>query len=835
MKTPASLPIDEILPALVEQLSRRPNLVVQAPPGAGKTTRIPLALLDQSWLAGRRIIMLEPRRLAARAAARRMAETLGEEVGETVGYRVRLDTKVGPKTRIEVVTDGVFTRMLQNDATLDGVGAVLFDEFHERSLDADLALALCLEAQGALRDDLRLIVMSATLDGEAVARLLGDAPIVTSQGRAFPVDIRYLDKQPTGSIEDAVALTIRRALVSETGSQLVFLPGMREIRKVESLIGELPKDVDLAVLHGDLARDEQDRAIAPSPAGRRKIVLSSAIAETSLTIEGIRVVIDSGLARAPRFDPRRGMTELATIKVSRASADQRAGRAGRLEPGICFRMWTEADQRLLKAQTSPEIEAADLAPLALELAVWGVADAASLPWMTLPPVAALAQARDLLMRLAALEPSGRIASHGRAMAQLGVHPRLAHMMLTAKQAGEGPLAAAVAAVLSERDILRSAPGTRDSDVKARVDLLVRERTDLPHGLTIDRGALANVRASAKQLARTLKVPDRIESAAATAEMVALAYPDRIGQRRSGSTGQYRLSNGTGAAFRSVEPLAACDYLAIAELDGAGPEAKIGRATALTLSEIEQAFGDQIETVAAIAWDAREEIVVARRERRFGALVLAQERLANAAPEQLAAAMLDGVRTLGLAALPWSREAESFRQRVLFLRRQFGEEWPDLSNEALTEDLADWLGPYLGGITRRGQLSKLNMLEILRARLDWSQLQALDELAPTHLDVPSGSRIPLDYETGEDPVLAVRLQELFGLTETPRIAGGRFALLIHLLSPARRPIQVTRDLASFWTNTYEEVKRDLKGRYPKHYWPDDPLIAEPTARAKRRST
>jgi ATP-dependent helicase HrpB len=827
------LPIDEILPALVDALSGSPNLVVQAPPGAGKTTRIPLALLDQSWLAGRKIVMLEPRRLAAKAAARRMAETLGEQVGETVGYRVRLDAKIGPRTRIEVVTDGVFTRMLQGDPTLDGIGAVLFDEFHERSLDADLALALCLEAQAALRDDLRLIVMSATLDGQAVARLLGDAPIVTSQGRAYPVEIRYLDKPPA-KIEDATAAAINRMLASESGSQLVFLPGMREIRRVEGILGDLPGDVDLAVLHGDLARDEQDRAIAPSPTGRRKVVLSSAIAETSLTIEGIRVVIDSGLSRVARFDPRRGMTELATVKVSRASADQRAGRAGRLEPGICVRLWTESEHRQLKPQTAPEIEAADLAPLALELAVWGVTDASALPWLTPPPTASLAQARELLRRLAALDDADRITAHGKAMATLGLHPRLAHMMIRAKAMGEGALACVVAALLSERDVLRGGATARDSDIKARVDLLAQERGELPHGLSIDRQALSAVRASVKQLARTLKVPDRIESTAATGALVALAYPDRVAQRRPGGTGQYRLSDGGGAAFRTVEPLAGCDYLAIAELDGAGSEARIGSAAALSLGEIEELFADQIETRAEIAWDAREEAVLARRERRFGALVLAQERLGEVEPSRLTEAMLDGVRALGLAALPWSKESESFRGRIGLLRRVLGPEWPDLSDEALLGALPDWLGPYLGGITRRGQLSRLNMLDILRARLDWNQLQALDELAPTHLPVPSGSRIPLDYLTGEEPVLAVRLQEMFGLTETPRIAGGRLALLIHLLSPANRPIQVTRDLVSFWTNTYAEVKRDLKGRYPKHYWPDDPLIAEPTARAKRRT-
>lgn len=847
------LPIDPVLPALVTALDDRGSAVLQAPPGAGKTTRVPLALLDRPWLAGRKIVVLEPRRLAARAAARRMAAMLGEEVGETVGYRVRLDTRVGPKTRIEVVTDGLFLRQLQEDPELPAIGAVLFDEFHERGIDSDLALALVQEARGALRDDLRLVVMSATLDGGPVAALLDDglggAPMVTSEGRAFPVETRHLDAPPPGTrIEEAVAAAVRRALREESGNALVFLPGTGEIRRVQSLLeqSDLGPGTLIAPLYGDLSADAQDRAIAPGPPGTRKIVLATAIAETSLTIEGIRIVVDSGLMRVPRFDPRSGMTRLVTVKVSQASAEQRRGRAGRLEPGVCYRLWPEATHKALAPFTAPEILDADLAPLALELAVWGVADPAALAWLDPPPAAAMAQARTLLDELGALDGKGAITAHGRRMAGFGVHPRLSHMMLKGKELGIGALACEVAALLGERDIVRAQPGFRDADLRLRIDLLRglegggrggSGRGATGRGLALDRGGAQQALKQARTWQRQLGVRGGGSDTAATGLLVAFAYPDRIGQRRpgggaGGAAAQYRLSGGRGAFFQEAEPLSAEEWLAIADLDGAARESRIFLAAPLTLAELEESFADRIRSETLVAWDGREQLVLARRRRMLFALILKDERLANPPADAVAAAMVQGVRELGLACLPWSDELRKWQARVGFLRRREGVEWPDVSDAALLETLEDWLLPYLDGVTRRAHLERIDLSNALRNLLPWEMKARLDAEAPTHVEVPSGSRVPIDYD-GEEPVLAVRLQEMFGLAETPRIAGGRVPLLLHLLSPARRPVQVTRDLASFWANAYKAVKADLKGQYPKHYWPDNPLEAEPTARAKPR--
>ncbi|WP_255448479.1 ATP-dependent helicase HrpB [Telmatospirillum sp. J64-1] len=821
------LPIDEALPALLAALKDDPRAVLQAPPGAGKTTRVPLALLDQDWAEGRRILMLEPRRLAARAAAARMAQTLGEAVGETIGYRIRLDSRVSGRTRIEVVTEGILTRMIQDDPALDGVAAVIFDEFHERSLNADLGLALALEAQ-ALREDLRILVMSATLDGEAVAALLGDAPIVTSQGRAFPVETRHLDPQPKNRIEEEVAAAIRRALAEESGSILVFLPGQGEIRRVQSLLGDLGEDVLVAPLYGDLPQAAQDAAIRPCPQGRRKVVLSTAIAETSLTIEGIRVVIDSGLMRVPRFEPASGMTRLVTVKVSKASAEQRRGRAGRMEPGVCYRLWPEAAHGALAAQSTPEILEADLAPLALDLAQWGVTDPRQLAWLDAPPTAAWSQACDLLRRLGALDAEGRITRHGQVMARLPLHPRLAHMILAAKELGLGGLACEVAAILSERDLLR---GQRDADLRRRIEVL----RGAERGLEVDRGAVQRARQSIRQWQRQLDIKEGEGGIEETGLVLAFAYPDRIGQRRSGAGRQYRLSNGRGAFFSDQgERLAAEDFIVCAELDGDKREARIFLAAPVTRAELETHFADAIEAVDEVAWDSREQAVQARRRRKLGALVLKDEPLGGNADSQAAiSAMCEGIRELGLNVLPWTKELENWRGRVMFLRRVEGESWPDLSDQALLDGLEDWLGPFLTGITRRGHLAKLDLAAALHALLDWPQSQALDKLAPSHLTVPSGSRIPLDYAGGETPVLAVRLQEMFGATETPALAGGKVPLVVHLLSPAHRPVQVTQDLAGFWKSSYHAVKADLKGRYPKHYWPDDPLQAQATSRAKPR--
>jgi ATP-dependent helicase HrpB len=829
---PSALPIDPVLPDISRALAAAPNAVLQAPPGAGKTTRVPLALLDEPWLAGSKIMMLEPRRLAARAAARRMADMLGEAVGETVGYRVRMDSKVGPKTRIEVVTEGILIRQLQRDPALEGIGAVLFDEFHERSLDADLGLALCLQTQSVLRDDLRLLVMSATLDGTAVVRLLDGAPVVTSEGRAFPVETRHIDPSGARRIEDAVASATLTALKEETGNILVFLPGVAEIRRVEKLLVQASTGpgVLIAPLYGDLPQDRQDAAIGPTPPGLRKIVLATSIAETSLTIEGIRVVIDSGLMRVSRFDPGGGMTRLETIKVSQASADQRRGRAGRLEPGVCYRLWPQGQHRALPPHTAPEMLAADLAPLALELAQWGVSDPADLRWLDPPPAPAYAQARDLLRRLGALDADDRITAHGGNMASLGMHPRLAHMVLRARDLGCGALACQLAALLGERDILTGQPGEqRDSDIRRRVETLRSGDQKL--------WSVRQVMAQARQWQRQLGIAAGTGNVGDTGRVLALAYPDRIAQRRPGSDGQYRLSNGRGAFFLKMEPLAAEDFLAVADLDGAKREARIFLAAPLTLAEIEEDFADTIETVESIVWDSREEAVLARRQRRLGELVLKDEPLSDPGGARTAQAFCQGIRELGLAVLPWTRELENFRARVEFLRRfePEGSGWPDLSDDALLSSLEDWLAPFLTGLTRRAHLKRLDLGSALKSLLPWDRQRDLEEAAPTHVTVPSGSRIPLDYTGGGVPVLAVRLQEMFGLAETPKLAHGRVPLVLHLLSPAHRPMQVTSDLASFWANTYRHVRADLKGKYPKHYWPDDPLEAEPTSRAKRRGT
>jgi ATP-dependent RNA helicase HrpB len=832
-----SLPVGDAVAALAAALADAGAAVLQAPPGAGKTTLVPLILLDAPWLAGRRILMLEPRRLATRAAARRMAEMLGETAGETVGYRTRLDTRVGAATRVEVVTEGILIRMIQDDPALDDVGLVIFDEFHERSLDADLGLALTIESRRALREDLRLLVMSATLDGEAVARLLGGAPVIGSVGRSFPVAIRHLER-PADRLETAVAAVIRRALVEEDGGVLVFLPGGAEIRRVERLLNEAEPDpgIIVAPLYGDLPQEAQDEAIRPAPAGRRKVVLATPIAETSLTIEGISVVIDSGLMRVPRFEPRSGMTRLETVRVSQASAEQRRGRAGRLAPGLCYRLWPEAEQAQLRPFNLPEIAEADLAPLALELARWGSADPAALAWLDPPPAAAYAQAGELLRDLAALDSAGRITAHGREMATLGLHPRLAHMARAARRHGRGRLAAAIAALLGERDILKTMPGQRDADLRWRVELLhERARAPaLPRGVTLERGALERARQTARQFERQLRLRgEDIVDARDSGRVLALAYPDRIAQRRAGAHGQFLLSNGRGAELPAADPLAAEEFLAVADLDGDKRVARIFLAAPLSRAELEEDFAESIAAAESVVWDSRAAAVLARRQERLGALVLKDEPLAGAPVERLTAAMLDGVRALGIAALPWTREAESLRQRILFLRRLDAPgDWPDLTDAALLAALEAWLAPYLVGITRQAQLERLDLAALLRQQLSWEQQQALDRLAPTHIAVPSGSRVPIDYGAGEVPVLAVRLQELFGAKETPSVAGGRVPLLLHLLSPAGRPLQVTRDLGGFWTGSYPAVRSEMRGRYPKHPWPDDPLAAAPTARAKR---
>jgi ATP-dependent helicase HrpB len=827
------LPIDSVLPEIRAALAERLNLVLSAPPGAGKTTRVPPALLSPVWTSpganAGRIILLQPRRLAARAAAQRMAEEMGETVGETVGYRVRLDRRIGPKTRIESVTTGLFLRQLQGDPELKGVAAILFDEFHERTLDGDLALALALESQQGLRPDLRLVVMSATLDTAAIATLLPDAATVASEGRTFPVETRHLG-DPAGRgierIEDRVVRAVLQATQEESGDALVFLPGLAEIRRVQAALQDRLADCAILPLHGDLPLPEQDLALKPDARGRRKIVLATSIAETSLTIDGIRLVIDSGQKRLPQFDPTTGMTRLETVRVSLAAAQQRRGRAGRTAPGICYRLWSEAVERAFAPYDPPEILSADLAPFALELGSWGTTDPAQLALLDPPPDAPLAQARDLLRRLGALDAQHRATAHGKAMAELGTHPRLAHMMLKAKAQGLGSLACDLAALLSERDLVKGR--SEDADLRHRLDLLHGEGS-------AERGARDRVRRSAeawrKQLGVTL---DRNPARHAVGAVVALAYPDRLAQRRGGP-GQYRLSNGKGARLNETDPLAREEFLAVAALDGDRREARVFLAAPLTLGEIESDFAEAIETVEAIAWNARTETVEAKSERRLWSLVLEERALATPSGDAVVAAMIAGIREMGLAALPWTPEIEAWRRRIAFLRSVEGEggDWPDLGDAALRASLEEWLAPFLSGVTRRAHLARVDLKSALEALLDWKLKKKLDEAAPTHVAVPSGSRIAIDYSDPASPVLAVRLQEMFGAVDTPRLAGGRVPLLLHLLSPARRPVQVTRDLASFWKNGYAAVRADLRGQYPKHFWPDDPLQAEPTARAKPR--
>jgi ATP-dependent helicase HrpB len=833
------LPIEDVLGELRTALARHSNVLLTAPPGAGKTTGVPLALMDAPWLAGRNIVMLEPRRLAARAAAHRLAAHLGEPVGMTVGYRMRMDTKVGPSTRLEVVTEGVLTRLLIRNPDLEGYGAILFDEFHERSLQADTGLALALETQRLLRPDLRLLVMSATLNCGAVSELLGGAPVVSHEGRMFPIDTRYLKHPLTGPLEPAVVQCIRRSLAQDSGSLLVFLPGMAEIRRVERTLldANLGPDVHIAPLHGDLAQAEQDMAIEPAPRGKRKVVLATSIAETSLTIDGIRVVIDAGHLRAPRFDPRSGLTRLETIRVTQDAADQRRGRAGRLEPGICYRLWTEQEHQALALRRPPEILDADLSSLLLETARWGVSDPLELSWVTRPSSGALAQARELLTRLGALDANGRLTPHGRDMGELPLHPRLAHMLLKSVEVGAIPVACDIAALLSERDLFR-ASSARESDIRERLDIIQGVHTVA--GRSADRRTVHRIQRAARRWEEQLHQlvglrPTRTLSDIDLAgRLLAIAYPDRIAQRQKGPEPRYLLMNGRGALFTRPDPLAAEAFLVIAELDAGSQWARIDLAAPVAQKEIEELYRDEIVESETVLWDERTSAVRSSRQRRLGALVLSEEALSKPDPTLIAAALLKGVRQAGLHTLAWTPELQDWRTRVRFLRRLQGETaWPDVSDEHLSATLEEWLGPYVVGMTALDRIQRMDLTQPLQGLLSRAQQQELNRLAPTHLAVPSGSHIRLDYR--EDvPILSVRLQEMFGCKETPRVADRKIPVMLHLLSPAKRPVQVTKDLASFWANAYPEVRKELRGRYPKHHWPEDPLAAPPTAKIKKRS-
>ena len=840
-----SLPIDDVIPALRAALAERHEAVLEAPPGAGKTTRVPLALLNEPWLAGQTILMLEPRRLAARAAAERLASELGEKVGQTVGYRIRLDSKVGPNTRIEVVTEGILTRRLQDDPALEGVGLLIFDEFHERSLDADLALALSLNGRELFRDEqpLKILLMSATLEGERLASLLDDAPILRSQGRMYPVAMRWGRPFQAGEfIEPRLVQTILEALHDETGSLLVFLPGQAEIRRVHQQLADALGEQNIVLLcplHGELDLAAQRAAIDPAPAGQRKVVLATNIAETSLTIDGVRVVIDAGLARVPRFDPGSGMTRLDTQRISRASATQRAGRAGRLEPGVCYRLWSEDQHEQLAAYGSAEILSADLAALALQLGRWGVTPG-QLVWLDQPPAAAYAQAQDLLERLGALQGAGsgecKLTAHGQAMAELPAHPRIAHLLLRGQALGLADMACDVAALLGERDILRGA----GADLHSRLALLGGEQRAA-------RAAQGGVQ-RARQLARQYRGYLRTQAQAPVADpahprwlgaLLALAYPDRVAQQRRAGGAEYRLANGRAALFAEADSLMKQPWLVIADLGSrqGQREERIYLAADFDPALFDSVLAEQVRTVDQLDWDEREGVLRAERQRKVGELVLSREPLTGLDEAARSLALVGLVRRKGLELLPWTPELRQWQARVALLRQldldaQGQSPWPDVSDAALLAGLEQWLLPYLGKVSRLSHFANLELPSIVHNLLPWPLPQRLDELAPHHLKVPSGSSVRLDYSE-HPPVLAVRLQELFGLADTPRIAGGRQVVKLHLLSPARRPVQVTQDLANFWRSTYAEVKKDLKGRYPKHYWPDDPLVAEATARIKPR--
>ncbi len=803
-------PVDDIIPDLKAALNMRPCAILVAEPGAGKTTRVPLALLQEIWLAGKKILMLEPRRLAARAAASRMAETCGEELGARVGYTVRLERKVSKATRIEVITEGILTRRLQADPELSDTGLIIFDEFHERSLDGDLGLALSLDMQRGLREDLKILVMSATLDTAKLAAHLGDAPLITATGKMFPVETRYLDKTSRQTLVGDTVRAISKALREVKGSLLVFLPGEGEIRRVQQalLTDGVPDKSDVRPLYGAMALADQDAAITPSPTGRRKIVLATTIAETSLTIEGVEAVIDTGFKRVPRFDPASGMTALETVRVSQASAAQRKGRAGRVGPGVCYRLWPEGETRALLAQDDPEIRIADLASLALEVACWGVTTLDGLPWLEPPPAAAFAQAQDLLQQLGALESSKRITDHGRAMAKLPLHPRLSHMVITAKSG----LAADVAALISERDGL---PRETSVDVETR----------LMHVRGSARERIKNV---AQQIRDAAGIQNQT-SALSHGVLLALAYPDRIAQKRA-SLGRFRMASGSGAVVPLQDVLAKEDFIAVALLDGTQVDATVHLAAAITRAEIEKHFKDLIVESSTVYWDDKAYAVSAARVVKLGAVILEERPLTTPEPEAMQLAMAQGVAIMGLSVLPWSSTAEMFRARITFLARVLPDAgWPDLSDARILEALT----PYLAGKSRKSHLASLDMLEILRGMVDRVMLSKLEKLAPSRIEVPGGGHYAIDYRAEGDPVLRVRLQEMFGMTSVPQIAEGRARIKVELLSPAGKPVAVTQSMETFWVNAYPDVRKDMRGRYPKHAWPEDPLTAVALAPRQRK--
>jgi ATP-dependent helicase HrpB len=771
--------------------------------------------------------MLEPRRLAARAAAFRMAQLISENIGETVGYRIRLETRVSSATRIEVVTEGVLTRMLLHDPTLEGYAITIFDEFHERSLHADTALALTVHTKRLVRPDLRLLVMSATLDGTAIANHI-DAAVLKSEGRQFPVETRYI--APThGKVEQTTAPVVRRALRETAGDVLVFLPGAPEIRRtLANLISEpLPPKTYVVPLYGMLSQEEQDRAISPSRPSERKVVLATSIAETSLTIEGVRAVVDSGLARIPHFSARVGMTRLQTVRVSRAAADQRCGRAGRLAPGVCYRLWHQHETPQLLPAAPPEILHGDLVPLALDLAVVGITDPLQLTWLDPPPSAAYAQAMDLLRQLAAIDETGHVSEHGRRMASLAMHPRLAHMVLRASTERLGALACDLAALLSERDLLRADRAVPDTDIRHRLDLIREPARGDPAG----HSSLQRIREQSRSWRALVGAGADDYDRDATGRVLALAYPDRVAQRRPGSTPRFVLRNGIDALLPEGDALSIELALVVAESDGKSPHARVFLAAPLSFEDILRDFADQIQTEEVVTWDDQAGVVRAREERRLGAIVLGRRTIDDPDPASVARAIADAARRYGLTMLPWSDSAKRLRERIRFLSLH-DSSWPDVSDPGLLSSLFGHLVPQLVGLRSRNELRRIDLHAALLDLLTWEQRSRVESLAPTHYVAPSGSRIPIDYGDPEAPAVNVRLQEMFGCATTPAILAGRVPLTLRLLSPSHRPVQVTRDLAGFWRSSYFDVRKDLRGRYPKHHWPDDPVAATPTARSKR---
>jgi ATP-dependent helicase HrpB len=817
------LPIDAALDELARALAQNNAAVLVAPPGAGKTTRVPLALLDEPWIGNKKIIVLEPRRIAARASAERMAQTLGERVGDTVGYRVRFGSKVSRLTRIEVVTEGIFSRQILDDPELTGIAAVLFDEFHERSLDADLGLALARDAQSGLREDLRILVMSATLDGARVAKLLGDARVIASEGRAFPVETRYLGRKPDIQLERQMADAIAIALRADPGSVLAFLPGAAEIRRTQNFLQERIHDasIEIVPLFGALDATVQDRAIQPAPKGRRKVVLATSIAETSLTIEGVRIVVDSGVARVPRYEPDIGLTRLETVRASRAAVDQRRGRAGRTEPGVCYRLWDEPQTTSLIAYTQPEILSADLSSLVLDLAQWGITDPASLAFLDSPPVPALNEARSLLRELGALDGDGRITAEGKSLRALALPPRLARLIVDSHRLGAGLEAAYIAAVLTERSL-----GGDSVDLDARLDQFRRDRSQRA------TSARSLAQRWASQVAATERTPSS-DGVPSTGVMLAFAFPDRVARNRGNGT--FVLANGRGAAVDQASTLARAPYIAVAELTGTAASGRILLAAPIAQDDIELRFADQIESADEISFDRNAMALRARRKRTLHAITLSEAPLTLSPSAETTRLLADGLIAAGLDRLPWSKPLQQWRGRVMFLRKAEGEPWPDLSDQALAAQRETWLAPALFDKTSLKTFSSGDLSDALMALLSWELRARLEHEAPTHFEAPTGTKLPIDYEAEQGPTIAVRLQELFGLNTHPSVAKGAVPLVLELLSPAHRPVQVTRDLPGFWRGSYAAVRSDLRGRYPRHPWPEDPASAMPTRRVKPRGT